>query len=206
MSEADTEERVLEKAEELFFQYGIRSITMDDIARALSISKKTIYQHFKDKDEIVFRVSQRIFAKERQLMNDLHKRSENVIHEMALISKYVREHVAKVNPSALSDLQKFYKNAWEVFLTFKQEELELIEDTIKKGMAEGFFRADINPRVLAIFRLETVELIFNQHLFPRERFDPQEVQMQLFDQFIYGMLTEKGRKLFQKYTQESTVS
>ena len=170
-------ENILEHAERLFLQYGIRSVTMDDIARVLSISKKTIYQHFQDKNEIVFRVSQQVFAKERKLMNEFHQQSKDVVHEMVLISKYLREHVAKINPAAMSDLEKFYKEAWQIFLTFKQEELKLIESTIRKGIKEGFFRSGINPQVLAILRLETVELMFDQHIFPRDQFDSQEVQM-----------------------------
>lgn len=200
----DTEKRILENAEHLFFQYGIRSVTMDDIAHALSISKKTIYQHFKDKNEIVLRVSERVFAKERQLMSEFQQQSRDVVHEIVLASKYLREHVVKIHPSVISDLQKFYKDAWQVFLAFKQEELTFIEGTIRKGMQEGFFRSDINPRVLAVLRMETVELIFNQQAFPREQFDSEEVQTQIFNQFIHGILSKKGRKLLKQYTEKDS--
>ena len=202
---SDIEERILTAAETLFLQYGIRSVTMDDIAKALAVSKKTIYQHFKDKDEIVLEVSERIFLKEKELMNRMHEQGETVIHEMVLLSKYLREHVATVNPSAMYDLQKFYKEAWQVFLAFQQDCLKLIEDTIIKGIAEGYFRSDINPKILAILRSETITLSFDQQLFPREQFDPQEVQMQLFEQFINGILTDKGRHLYQKYSEKVTL-
>ena len=175
---------------------------MDDISRALSISKKTIYQHFKDKDEIVLNVAERVFAKERHIMNQMHEQGENVIHEMVLISKYIREHIASINPSAMYDLQKFYKDAWEVFLVFQQENLQLIEDTINKGVGEGYFRPDVNARILAIFRSETISVGFDQRLFPSEHFNPTEVQTQLFEQFINGMLTDKGRALYQEYSEK----
>jgi AcrR family transcriptional regulator len=206
MSELTTDLRILHTAESLFFQYGIRSVTMEDIARELSISKKTIYQFFKDKDEIVLKVSQQVFAKEQAKMNQIHEQGENVIHEMVLISRYIRAHVAEANPSAVHDLQKFYPEAWETFLGFKLECLHLIESTLKKGMVEGYFRSDINPRVLAILRSETIELSFSQQLFPRQEFEPQGVQGQLFEHFINGILTDKGRKLYHKYTQEFAAS
>lgn len=206
MIELATDERVLRTAEDLFFQYGIRSVTMEDIARELSISKKTIYQYFKDKDEIVLKVSKQIFDKELAQMNQIHEQGENVIHEMVLLSSYIREHVAEANPSAMHDLQKFYPEAWRVFLVFKQACLNLIESTIEKGMTEGYFRPEVNPKILAILRSETIELSFNQQLFPREEFEPQEVQRQLFEQFINGVLTDKGRKLYLKYTQEIAKS
>lgn len=199
------DDRILEKAEVLFMQYGVRSVTMDDIARALSISKKTIYQHFKDKDAIVLRVAERIFAKERQIMNRMHNQGENVIHEMVLISKYLREHVSTINPSALFDLKKFYKEAWDVFLIFKQEWLQLIEETMRKGVAEGYFRPEINPKILSIFRSETITLSFDQQLFPRDQFDPQEVQVQFFELFVYGLLTDRGRKLYQEYSEKTVL-
>ena len=206
MRESTTDLRILHTAESLFFQYGIRSVTMEDIAKELSISKKTIYQFFKDKDEIVLKVSRQIFAKEQAKMNQIHEQGENVIHEMVLISRYIRAHVAEANPSAMHDLQKFYPEAWKTFLVFKLQSLHLIESTLKKGMVEGYFRSDINPRILAILRSETIELSFSQHLFPRQEFEPLEVQGQLFEHFINGILTDKGRKLYHKYTQEFAAS
>lgn len=175
---------------------------MEDIAKELSISKKTIYQFFKDKDEIVLRVSRQIFDKERARLRQTHELGENVIHEMVLISRYIREHVGEANPSAMHDMQKFYPEAWRVFLAFKKESLNFIESTIEKGITEGYFRPEINPKILAILRSETIVLSFDQQLFPRKEFEPQEVQGQLFEQFINGILTDKGRKLYLKYTQE----
>ncbi|MGB3779279.1 MAG: helix-turn-helix domain-containing protein [Tunicatimonas sp.] len=206
MSESTTNLRILHTAESLFFQYGIRSVTMEDIAKELSISKKTIYQYFKDKDEIVLKVSKQIFVKELAQMHHIHEQCENVIHEMVLISRYIRQHVAEANPSAMHDMQKFYPEAWRIFLTFKSECLNLVESTIRKGMSEGYFRPEVNPKILAILRSETIELSFNQQLFPRHEFEPQEVQGQLFEQFINGILTSKGRKLYHKYTQEIAAS
>ena len=202
MSESTISERILAETESLFMQYGIRSVTMDDISRALAISKKTIYQHFKDKDEIVLRVAERVFEKERQIMSQMHEQGENVIHEMVLISKYIREYVSSTNPSAIHDLQRFYKEAWDIFLAFQQDSLKLIEDTISKGMVEGYFRSDINARILAIYRSETISLSFDQRLFPRKQFDPRLVQTQLFDQFINGIVTDKGRALYHKYSEK----
>ena len=146
MSESTTDLRILHTAESLFFQYGIRSVTMEDIAKELSISKKTIYQYFKDKDEIVLKVSKQVFVKELAQMHHIHEQCENVIHEMVLISRYIRQHVAEANPSAMHDMQKFYPEAWRVFLTFKNESLNLIESTIKKGMSEGYFRTGNKPQ------------------------------------------------------------
>lgn len=206
MSEVTTDERILNAAEGMFFRYGIRSVTMEDIARELSISKKTIYQYFKDKDEIVLRVSRQIFEKERAMLFKIQKEGENVIHEMVLISHYIRQHVAEANPSAMHDLQKFHPEAWKSYLAFKKESLSIIESTIEKGIVEGYFRSDAHPKILAIVRSESIELSFNEQLFPRREFEPQEVQGQLFDQFIYGIVTDRGRKLYHKYNQEIAKS
>lgn len=195
-----SEKRILEKAEQLFLQYGIRSVTMDDISKELSMSKKTIYQHFKDKDAIVLEVTKRVFSAQKQIMNHIHQRGESVIQEMVLLSNYLREHIASVNPTAMYDLQKFYKEAWNVFRAFQQECLVQIEDVINRGIQEGCFRPDIDARIVAILRAETISLSFDQQLFPRERFAPREVQIQLFEQFINGILTDQGRALYQQYS------
>ncbi len=200
VSTDSTEERILEGVDELFFRHGIRRVTMDDIAQHLSISKKTIYQHFKDKDEIVLKVVRRFFNHQKVLMDKFHQQAQNVIHEIVLISEYWRACVSAINPLMLFDLHKFYTKAWQIYLDFKKEELGVIEKTLQKGVDEELFRPNIDPHILAVLRIETVELTFDEEIFPRRKFSAQQVQDQVFEQFLYGILTQKGRRLYEQYT------
>lgn len=200
---ADNKEEIVETAEDLFMAYGVRSVTMDDISRKLAISKKTIYSHYKDKDEIVQIVTRRFLDREKQMMIEMKEKSYDAIHELMMVSKYIREHLQNINPSALSDLEKYYRHAWNIYLKFKEKVfLQAITETLERGIREGYFRKDINVEILSLLRIEEAQMIFNNKIFPREKFDFMEVQMQLFTHFIRGIVTPEGAELIKKYTKD----
>src|SRR5690606_16942528 len=98
------------------------------------------------------------------------------------------------------DIQKYYGDAWAIFLKFKENVFyKSIEDTIERGIEEGYFRKDVNPEILSIMRMEQVQSCFDSKLYPREKFSFKEVQMQLLDHFIHGLLTAEGKKLLDEY-------
>lgn len=200
MEETDIKEKILKGSEELFTKYGIRSISMDDIARHLSVSKKTLYQHFADKEDIVTMTCQAHMMRHQVEFESIKKNAANAIDELAQISVCLKRNMQDMNPSLLYDLQKYHPRAWGVWVTHKNKFIrESVVSNLKQGMLEGNFRADIDPQVMAAVRLELVQLAFNEELFPREKFRLADVQMQIFDHFVYGLVTDKGRKLYQKY-------
>ncbi len=182
--------------------FGIRSVTMDDIAKQLGISKKTIYQHFNDKDEVVCQTTWRILKREKELLDEIRKNAKNAIHELHLLTHYIRHHIVNINPSALFDIQKYHKEAWKIYLDFKDSVfIKNVEDSIERGMAEGHFRSNLNPKILAKLRIEQIHLGFDGQVFPKDEFDLTEVQMQLFENFFYGLLTQSGKQLFESYSE-----
>lgn len=195
--------KIIETAGYLFTKYGVRSVTMDDIARELSVSKKTIYQHYKDKDEIVFNATQSHMEGEKQEFNEIFEKATNAIEELAMISQCMRKNIAELNPSLLHDLQKYHHKAWEGYLQFKDDFVKNhIKRNLERGIKEGFYRAEINAEISAIFRMEQIQMAFDDKLFPTKQFDFKEVQMQMFDLFVHGIVTEKGQKLFKEYLQQ----
>lgn len=195
----DTRQRIIEKTDELFHMYGIRSVTMDDIARALGISKKTIYQFFKDKDEIVTTVSRYHMEHEREEIEGIYKNSANALEELFNISVCLRKNVADINPSIIYDLQKYHAKGWQIFLDYKEKVFkQTIKLSIERGISEGYYRSEIDPEILATLRMEEIQLAFDQSVFPRNKFDFRKVQTQIFDHFIFGILTPKGQKIYQE--------
>ncbi|WP_420318669.1 TetR/AcrR family transcriptional regulator [Ekhidna sp.] len=193
-------EKILSSAEELFIQYGIRSVTMDDVARAASMSKKTLYQYFDNKDGLVSEVALNHFEKETAEFNEIEESANDAIHEILLVSQCLRKHVFRMNPSLLYDMQKYHGAAWDKYLEFKQSTIRgHIERNIEKGKEEGYFREELNAKVLSILRVEGVQLVFNTQLFPRDQFDFPTVQLQILDHFVHGLLTDKGRKKYEEY-------
>lgn len=210
MEEQDQKDKILKGAEELFMRYGVRSISMDDIARHLGVSKKTLYQHFADKDELVMMVSKSYMQIHANEFEEIRKTSANTVEELARISVCMKKNMEGLNPAMLFDLQKFHPKAWSIWLDFKNKYIrESVITTLKQGITDGFVRPDIDPEVLAAVRIELVQMAFNPDVFPRERFNLADVQVQIFDHFVLGLVTEKGRKLYLKYkelnNQPSTV-
>ncbi|MEM6844585.1 MAG: TetR/AcrR family transcriptional regulator [Bacteroidota bacterium] len=202
----ESKEQIAQTAEQLFLKYGVRSVTMDDIARQLGISKKTIYQYFSDKDEVVELATLRILEREKQLMEEVQKQSENAIHELHLITKYIRQHITEINPSALFDIQKYHRDAWKTYLDFKDSVfIQTIESSIRRGMKEGYFRDEIDPKILAKLRIEQIHVAFDDQVFPKNEFDWTEVHLQIFYNFCYGLLTPKGVELFENYAKTLTT-
>lgn len=199
------EEKILKEIGEMFMTYGVRSVSMDDIARHLGISKKTLYLQFKDKNELVEKVTEFVIEERRFEYDEVTKKATNAIEELFLMSKCLRTHVAALNPSLVFDLQKFHNSAWNMFLEFEHVTVyESIIDNLERGKAEGFFRADIHIKILSKLRVEQVHMSFDPHVFPKDEFDFTEVHMQMFDHFVYGLLTKKGLKLYEKYKQKNS--
>ncbi|MGC4022823.1 MAG: TetR/AcrR family transcriptional regulator [Cyclobacteriaceae bacterium] len=200
MEEIDIKDKILKGAEMLFMKYGIRSISMDDIARHLGVSKKTLYQHFVDKDELVTMVTESHMASNKKLYESIRKQSENSIDELHKIGMHVRRHIEEQNPSLLFDIQKFHPKAWSVWTEYKNNYIHSsVVRNIKQGIKDGLIRSEINPDIFAQFRLATIQVCCDDQYFPHDKFNMAEVQSQVFEQFVYGLCTEKGKKLYQKY-------
>lgn len=194
------EEKIILGAGELFKKYGIRSVSMDDIARHLSISKKTIYQYYKDKDEIVSLALKKHLEHEKQEYDQIFTGTSNAIEELVNVSKCMREDFKGMQPSLLFDMQKYHPSAWQVWVSFKNEYIKNhVKENLQKGIAEGYFREDINPEILARLRVELVQLAFDEDIFPTDQYKLGELQRQFFNHFVHGIVTEKGRELYQNY-------
>ncbi|GEM_PF-41447 len=199
-SEMEVREKIVEKAAELYMQFGIRSVTMDDIARDLSISKKTIYQYFKDKRELVNTICSTHLEIEDKRFASATDESENSVHELILVSKCLRESMQEMKVNIMNELRKFYPEAWKMYSTFKTGVMkEAIIKVITRGKREGYFRQELDPELIAIMRMEQVESFIMSNLYPKDKYSLTEVQMHLFDHFIHGLFTIEGHQLFNKY-------
>lgn len=196
----ETANSILQEANTLFMKYGIKSVTMDDISRSLGISKKTVYQYFHDKNEIVNRVATAYLENERRNFEEIQINAENAIDKLYRHSRFLRKSFEKMNPVVLFDLKKYYKDAWQLFLAYKKNifSKSMIE-TLREGIEQGYFRKSINPEILITLRMEILELAADGSIFPHDQYDFKEVQLQIFDHFIHGILTEKGHRLLNNY-------
>lgn len=193
-------DRILEGAEELFFKAGIRSVTMDEIARHLGMSKKTIYQFYRDKDDIVSALIQKRLEEDKEQMCGIAVKSSNVMEEMINMMKHCEEFFSKVNPILIHDLQKYYPEAWQLFQQFKANVvIDSMQQILDRGIEQGYVRDNIDTRIMAKMHVWQVELGFDNNVYPHSEFNSWKVQLQFLEHFIYGICTEKGYQMINQY-------
>ncbi|MEQ9426037.1 MAG: TetR/AcrR family transcriptional regulator [Cyclobacteriaceae bacterium] len=202
----DTKQKIIVKAEELFRLYGVKSVTMDEIARELGMSKKTLYQSFNDKDSLVSEATQYMLDCDKREFEAIESEAGNSIEQLFLISKCLRTNFENMNPSILFDLKRYHPQAWEQFLEMKEKFFkQTVINVLNQGIDEGYFRKDINVDILTILRVEQVQMTFDPRIFPKDKFDFKEVQMQFFDHFVNGIMTDKGRIYYNDLFQTENV-
>ena len=184
-------------------RYGIRSITMDEIAAQLGISKKTIYQFFTDKDDMVSAVIDLEIKKNEMDCIEFRNQSENAVHQIFLALESLEELLKSTNPLMLYDLEKHHPRSFKKLKEFKYEFLyRIILDNLQWGITEELYRPDIQLDITTKGRIEAAFLVFNLDLFPHSRYKISEVNYELSMLFIHGVVSAKGKTLIEKYTIE----
>lgn len=203
MEATDAKAKILKGATDLFIRYGIRSVSMDNIANHIGVSKKTLYQYFKDKDEMVYSVTQAHIERDRMQLDAIAESATNAIDELVNLSACLRENFRNMNPSLLFDLQKYHHKSWNLWIEYKNELIrDQIVRSLNQGKEEGYFRPEINTDIMAIVRLETIQMPFDPVIFPKDKYELGDIQLQIFEHFIHGLFTEKGKKLYEKQKQK----
>ena len=199
----EVQERIRQKADELFRRYGIRSVTMDEIAAQLGMSKKTIYQFYADKDQLVDAVA----VDEIQFSQDCCLRdmavSANAIEEIFRVMEFVEIMFRNMNPSMLYDLEKYHPAGYKKFLEHKNKFLyDMIKRNLERGIKEELYRPEMNVEIMTRYRLESMMLALNTEIFSPAKFNLVELQREIIEHFLYGVSTLKGYKLILKYKQQ----
>ena len=199
----EIQERIIQKAVELFRRYGIRSVTMDEIASQLGISKKTIYQYFTDKNQLVDAVAEKeILFSQESCLRDIAA-SSNAIHEIFHVMEFVEIMLRNMNPAMLNDLEKYHPSGFKKFLEYKNMFLfDVIKRNLERGIKEELYRPDMNVEIITRLRLENIMLGFNPEVFPPSKFNLATLQQEIIEHFLYGVATLKGYKLILKYKQQ----
>ncbi|MGP8214566.1 MAG: TetR/AcrR family transcriptional regulator [Bacteroidia bacterium] len=201
------EQQILKGAEELFFRYGLKAITMDDIARHLGMSKRTIYENFSTKDSIV---SALLMAHRDRTVSDVETfRNEagNAIEEIIMTMRQLKDMSDMMNPRMMFELKKFHSRVWQQFQDFKQEVImRCVTDNLKRGIKEGIYRKDMDIEILSRLRVEQIEIAWNPELFPHTKFDIGKVQLAFLDHFMHGIVNLKGYRLVKKYKKVKTLN
>jgi AcrR family transcriptional regulator len=201
----ESKDRILLKAHELFNRYGIRSVSMDDIAAQLGMSKKTLYQYYTDKDELVNAVFSGMMDENKIKCKQCQSGGDNAIHEIFLSFDMVQDMLSNMNPSVLFDMQKYHPSAFKKFEDYRNNFLyKIIRGNLEKGISEELYREDIDVDILTRYRLHSIMLSFDSDIFPSNKTKLVYIELQLLEHFLWGIATAKGQKLILKYKQQRT--
>lgn len=199
----DTLTKIKEAAIDLFRQYGFKTITMDDVARKAGISKKTLYQHFANKNEVVLESVSWFKDNISQSCNAHLTESENAIEGMVRVMALFDEINRKMNPLALFEMERFFPSCYKSFRdSIEGDDVIRIKDNLEMGIQEGLYREDINTGFLAVYRMELSMLIYQPNLLMTDKMPVNEVANEISEHFLYGIMTAKGEKLYKKYKEK----
>jgi TetR/AcrR family transcriptional regulator, cholesterol catabolism regulator len=192
----DIKERIIEGAAELFKTYGIKSVTMDSLANQFGISKRTIYEVFADKDELLTAVLTKMARQQKELIKRILDESENSIVAIFRILEINRDNFQTMSPAFQSDLRKYHHDV----LLQKSDNNEMPDyrnhqQVIEKGIEEGLFRSDINPDLANRCMYNLGRSIMDNDLYPFEMFSRLDVVRNIFINYVRGISTSKGLEL-----------
>lgn len=202
----EVKERIQGKALEMFMRYGIRSVSMDEIAGQLGMSKKTLYQHFVDKDQLIEAVVSDDVRRGEQDCLSSCRTAENAVEEVFILMQSVLKQIREMNPVVVYDLQKFHPRAFKHFEKHKNEFiLSMVKQNMERGIREELYREEISIDILSRYRLESMFIPFNMDVFPPSKYEVASVTKEIMVHFTYGIATPKGFKLIQKYLKEYSI-
>jgi AcrR family transcriptional regulator len=193
-------DRILNTARDLFFKYGLRNVTMDDISHELGMSKKTLYQAYENKKDIVQTITKKFLVNHEQQYELLIIEAKDAVDEMLKLMEDLNYIFERLNPRMIFDMQRYFPEAWEIFREYKNNfMLAKIIENLNRGMKEGLFRKDIDMEIIARMRLEQTQMALDPMIFPPDKFTIKEIHQQLLLQYLHGITTLKGHKLINQY-------
>jgi AcrR family transcriptional regulator len=190
---------LLKHIEGLFMKYGIKSLTMDDVAADLGISKKTLYQWFDSKDDLVFKVLSHHISREKSQCLQMASMASNAIEEILILLDLNSNEMSQMKTNLVYDLQKYHREAWEMVRKFQHDFVfKIIKQNIIRGREEGFYRNDFDIDIITRLHLNAVFNMFDPELFP----DNATTRITLFKEytmhFLHGIISNKGLAFLKK--------
>ncbi len=185
-------------------RYGIKSVTMDDVARELGMSKKTLYQYFENKEELVHKVTTNHFACQNHMVEQVIRHSKTAIDEMFAIAAWMNAMSKNLNPALVYDLRKYHPESWQVFVDHRNNEvINSIKHNLRRGIGEGLYREDLDIEILSRIYVARMEMFIDNEIFPYDQFPPQKTFNVFMDYHIRGVATAKGIKYLEKLKSEN---
>ena len=198
--------KIIIRATELFLSLGFKSVTMDDLAQSMGISKKTIYQFFKNKDQLIRSCTRSIQIKFVEEFNEIRKNASNPIIELFQVKKEVMKILGNTETAPQFQLQKFYP---EIYKELKDREFELVgknlQESLERGINSGYFRKEINIDFIMRIYLNGLAGVRDINLFPIKEFKVEQVLEEFIEYHLRAISTKKGLTLLNRIYKKSEL-
>jgi AcrR family transcriptional regulator len=192
-------EKILAKSTEMFLNYGFKSVTMDDIAEKMGISKKTIYANYKNKTKLVEATTLSLFEFISTGIDLICELDKNPIEELFAIKSFVMEHLKNEKSSPQYQLQKYYP---ELFHTLKLKQLEVMKecvtDNLKRGIDQELYRSELDVNFISRIYFNGIIGIKDEETFPHNEFKPTYLLESYLEYHIRAISTKKGLQTMEK--------
>jgi AcrR family transcriptional regulator len=202
----DIRERIIQAAAVLFMKFGIRAVTMDSIANHLGMSKRTIYEQFADKDELLMSVMENMAARQKESFRGIMDTAGNVIEALFEILRIATLHFNNTNPTFFVDLNKYHYKVYERICQkgdIKNYEMSLA--MLRRGIDEKVFRDDINVEIVNIGIHGALDITRENEELSEGKYSRFEILDNLLFNYLIGISTPKGQELINKYKEQKKL-
>lgn len=197
-------EKIIHKAADMFITLGFKSVTMDDIAATMGISKKTIYAHFKNKTDLVKEATLALFHVISHGIDCISDQDKNPIEELYDIKKFVMMHLKDEKSSPQYQLQKYYP---EISNTLKELQFDTMQEctlrNLRKGVKQGLYRDNLDIEFVSRIYFIGVNGIKNDNLFPSQNFPKAKLMEDYLEYHLRGIVTKKGELTLNNFINNS---
>ena len=174
-------------------KYGLKRVTMDDVARELGISKKTLYVRFKDKKHLVQATIEHYITNHQDCIEATLAEGGNAIDRWFRIARVVTQDMNEMKPTIYFDLRRYYPQAFQVFEQFRNREiLSTIKQNLIRGKEEGLYREDLDVEVVSRLYVNIIPLTMNPEVFPSSQYPFIQVYFEVFRYHVRGIASKKG--------------
>ncbi len=203
---SEQQDKWLKRVQDLFLRLGIKSITMDDVARELGISKKTLYTFVNSKDDLVRKVLEMHIEQEKRDCEIMYSKAKNAIEEMFFVIESNSQQMEQMKANIVYDLQKYHRDAWELMHEFQQGFLyQVVKANLQRGVSEGLYRDDFDIDIVTRLHIATSFQLFDETIFPQNTFRRDVIFKEYLMHYLHGILSEKGRKFIQKHAEKISL-
>ncbi len=191
----EQQEKWLRRIAELFMRLGIKSLTMDDVARELGISKKTLYQFVENKDDLVKKVIESHLTEECSRSEELSLKAKDALDEMLIVIQANIGDMQRMKANIVFELQKYHRDAWDLLQQYQRGFLyKVVRDNLERGIREGYYRGDFDVDITAKLHLAQSFAIFDETWFPKPPYSGETLFKEAMILYLQSILSEKGRQ------------